>query len=862
MWQATRSGGMRIVDRLTRIAGDLSEVDPERRTPDWVADDLAGLAELGRDGVVRPIDGSIPAPARLTEAERTRLDTGAPLLRRSEAGDTLLILQRGARGSWLVGAVDPSTAFQLSVDADLPFGSDYAVFTSDGTRLAGSRADLRMIPADAVGERRITSRRIGSSTYEVMGWPVFLRAAFDHSDIQVVVAEREDLVLAPVAAFRTMLALIAVLALTMVALLSAALIRRRLVPLDRLREGTRRAAAGVLTCPVQISSDGEFGELATSFNEMMSRLDSQFRSLDRLIAIDRAILATSLRDPRIEEAFLEAFAELYPSGNVLLAIAAETGMVVYARGDSGETQRSTVISLGEQDRRWIASQAGPRRILRERVPESHRDALGVRTELFLFPLIAAGITYGFAVAVDPEPIALLPERRLWAEQACTQIAAALHGARLRDENERLLDFDPSSGLPNRARFLRELETVLARTRTSEGVCALMWISLDGLERIRDNVDIDAAQAAFQRLAGSLDSIPGAIVGRVHVAELAVLCEAPAAAAALELARRAWAAVRDASAREEGAHLLTVHGGVAAAPIDAEVASDLLHCAETALRHAKESREGALAFFSPELEGTIEARLRLERELPGAIRNGELRLFYQPIVELATRSLQGAEALVRWQHPERGLVAPDEFIPIAEETALVAELGRWVIDTACRDVRRWQLDGLPAIQVKVNISARHLAEYDLLADVRRALHDSGVSPGCLAIELTETAMLLDDPQILASLEALRELGIGISLDDFGTGYSSLGYLRRFPFDSLKIDRSFVSGLPDQEDDRAIVEVILVLARALGLDVVAEGIERESQLAHLQERGCPLGQGYLFDRPLPVESFEKRLREWEP
>ena len=165
--------------------------------------------------------------------------------------------------------------------------------------------------------------------------------------------------------------------------------------------------------------------------------------------------------------------------------------------------------------------------------------------------------------------------------------------------------------------------------------------------------------------------------------------------------------------------------------------------------------------------------------------------------------------------------PDDFVPIAEETALVAELGRWVIDAACRDLRRWQLEGLPAIQVKVNISARHLAEHDLLGDVRRALHDSGVSPGCLAIELTETAMLLDDPEILASLHALRELGMGISLDDFGTGYSSLAYLRRFPFDSLKIDRSFVSGLPDQDDDRAIVDVILALAGALGLDVVGRG-----------------------------------------
>jgi EAL domain-containing protein (putative c-di-GMP-specific phosphodiesterase class I) len=285
-------------------------------------------------------------------------------------------------------------------------------------------------------------------------------------------------------------------------------------------------------------------------------------------------------------------------------------------------------------------------------------------------------------------------------------------------------------------------------------------------------------------------------------------------------------------------------------------TDLLRDADLAMYSAKAAGRNRIRTFTPELRTAAARRLLVAAELREAIEDDQLVLHYQPIVHLPTGEVTGVEALVRWQHPERGLVPPAEFIPIAEESALILQIGAWTLREACEQAFRWRArfgDEAP-LPVSVNVSARQLAQRELPEIVRQTLADTGLSAADLAIELTETALIEDSSVPAASLRGLKALGVKILLDVFGTGYSSLSHLQRFPIDALKIDRSFMMHLGSGEDNRAIVRAIVAMASALGLEVVAEGVETADQAAEAQSLGCDWAQGYYFARPAPPAEIE--------
>jgi EAL domain-containing protein (putative c-di-GMP-specific phosphodiesterase class I) len=258
------------------------------------------------------------------------------------------------------------------------------------------------------------------------------------------------------------------------------------------------------------------------------------------------------------------------------------------------------------------------------------------------------------------------------------------------------------------------------------------------------------------------------------------------------------------------------------------------------------------------EATLE-RVELENDLRRALERGELRLHYQPLVDLATDRIVGLEALVRWAHPTRGLIPPASFIPVAEETGLIVPIGRWVLETACRQARRW-LDEMPEspLVMSVNLSARQFGHPTLVDDIRATLEASGLPADRLELEITESVLLAEAEDSATALQAIRDLGVGLVLDDFGTGYSSLSYLRRIPLDAIKIDRSFVNGIDDDNSNLPIVKAVIDLAHALGIEVVAEGIETAGQLGRLRDLVCDRGQGYFFARPQPPEALTALLR----
>ena len=301
--------------------------------------------------------------------------------------------------------------------------------------------------------------------------------------------------------------------------------------------------------------------------------------------------------------------------------------------------------------------------------------------------------------------------------------------------------------------------------------------------------------------------------------------------------------------------ITASIGIVFSTPETESPEDLLRYADVAMYRAKDEGPGNFRIFDPEVDDRATRRLDMETELRHALERQQLSVFYQPLVSLASGKIYGFEALVRWDHPQRGCVGPDEFIPLAEETGLIIPLGYWVTRTSCEELKRWETElGREEILLSVNLSTRQFEEPDLELEISRILAETGVSPERLQLEITESELMRSAGRV----GSLKGIGVRIAIDDFGTGYSSLSYLKNMEADSLKIDRSFVSGLDQNREDSAIVQTVVTMAAALGLDVTAEGVETEEQLARLREMGCHSGQGYLFARPGPAEEARELLR----
>lgn len=433
----------------------------------------------------------------------------------------------------------------------------------------------------------------------------------------------------------------------------------------------------------------------------------------------------------------------------------------------------------------------------------------------------------------------------------SDITVVKHSAQ---EIAHLAHYDALTGLPNRLLFTDRAEQALTHSRRSKRGCALLLIDLDHFKHINDslghNVGDQLLKSVVERLQGVLDS--GVTLARLGGDEFAVLLENGQLAP--ELAERILEAMGEPFLLEGQTLFINVSIGISLFPNDAAGAEELLRHADAALFKAKSQGRESYALYNEELTAHSRRRVELASELRRAIERNELRVFYQPIHDLQTRRIQGVEALVRWQHPERGMVSPGEFIPVAEQSGLIADIDRWVLTHACEQMREWLAEGVKISYVAVNVSSRLFSGGDLDRRVAQVLSETGLDPTYLELEVTESAVMEDPDQAIEQLHRLRELGLKLSIDDFGTGYSSLLRLKRMPVQTLKIDQGFVAGLPGDDDDIAIVRAIIALARSMGLRVLAEGIEQADQAHFLLENDCELGQGYWFARPMPAEHID--------
>ena len=412
--------------------------------------------------------------------------------------------------------------------------------------------------------------------------------------------------------------------------------------------------------------------------------------------------------------------------------------------------------------------------------------------------------------------------------------------------------DTLTGLPNRALFLDRLGLALRRTERRSGSVAVLFCDLDRFKIVNDSLGHDAGDRMLVDVAKRIVTAlrPADTVARFGGDEFTILCEDIAGEIeAATIAQRIVDVFRDPFLLEDGEVFLATSVGIAIARGTDDRAEDLIRDADAAMYRAKERGKGRYEIFDEAMRADAVARLETESALRRALERGELRLHYQPEVDVATGEVRGFEALVRWEHPGRGLLLPAAFIPLAEETGLIVPIGEWVLREACTEATRWTAANGDRPVLSVNLSARQLAQQDLVSMVRRAIAETGIDPTTLCLEITESAVMESGAATTAQLRALKSLGVRLAIDDFGTGFSSLAHLRRFPVDVLKIDGTFVAGLGHEPQDASIAAAVISLAHALGLQTVAEGIETEEQLTILRGLGCDLGQGHLFARPAP-------------
>jgi diguanylate cyclase (GGDEF)-like protein/PAS domain S-box-containing protein len=409
--------------------------------------------------------------------------------------------------------------------------------------------------------------------------------------------------------------------------------------------------------------------------------------------------------------------------------------------------------------------------------------------------------------------------------------------------------DRLTGLPNRALFVDRLTQSLAALPRHHGALAVLFLDVDRFKVINDSLGHDAGDGVLVELGQRLERLmrPGDTVARFGGDEFVVLCQdIDHPVEAVHVAERLTEGLNGPIGVNGSDVVVTVSVGIAMSSSSADLAGDLLRDADAAMYRAKRDGRARSVLFADTMRQEALARLDTELELRRALTSGDLRLHYQPVVDLTSGLVIGVEALLRWEHRTRGLVMPIDIITIAEETGLIVPLGEWVLEEACEQLVRWHQD-FPHLTMAVNLSGVQLARPDLVARVAEVLERTGVQRSALSLEITESVLMRDAEEALVVLEELKALGVRISVDDFGTGYSSLSYLKRFPVDVLKIDRSFVDGLGSDADDLAIVQAILALARSLGIDIIAEGVETTVQRDVLQDLGCRLAQGYLLGRP---------------
>lgn len=612
--------------------------------------------------------------------------------------------------------------------------------------------------------------------------------------------------------------------------------RRILSPLNLLENAARTIESGNLGQPCEINARDEFGRLGQSFESMRlslladrqqrERVEQELRKLHQ--AVEQGVSALVITDA-------EGITEYVNHRFELITGYSQEEII----GKRYNKLRSGQTPLGVYKEMWRTLKSG-------RIWEGELLNRKKNGELYW------------------ELVSISPVRNRQGE--ISNFIGMQHDITQRKAMEEQLNFlahhDELTGLPNRCLLADRFTQLIGHSQRHQKKIALLMLDLNRFKLINDSLGHETGDQVLIEVGNRLTKLARTsdTVSRYGGDEFVILLtEIESANTVTDFARRITQKINKPIAIGERLLHVSCSIGVALWPQDGKTLDKLLSNADAAMYQAKKRNGEKLQFFTEELNHQVQQRMEMESGLRHAIQGNELELYYQPQFDQETNRITGMEALLRWHHPQRGLISPDRFIPLAEETGLILPIGEWVLETACLQLKQFQRGGYQDLIVAVNVSVRQLEGQDMADTVHRIINKTAINPGALEIEITESTMMEDPERMIEALSALKRLGIRLALDDFGTGHSSLSYLQRFPFDKIKIDRAFIRNITRSEDDAAIAMTIGAMAKSLKLEVIAEGVETEEQMTFLKRCGCNHVQGYLISKPIPAMEFGQLLAQ---
>lgn len=874
--QASASASVEIADRLRAIDEALRTAQTEQpaREPakHWLAarvgTELTGFALYDASDAAVKHAGRVP-PLRLTTQDRQTLAEGRTVIVITDVTRQVVLLRpvdgQERNGAFLAAALSPKYLWGDALS--LPPPAELCVFTAALSTLECPRA----IAADDA-RRFVSSARVGrgapiewndtKENFRSFSATVPIPGAAAKDGWVAVVTLPETIALRPARGLIDLLAPAAALAALLAMLLASRQISRILRPLQELLAGTRRVAAQDFSGKVEVAGHDEFVEVADAFNRMASSLSLHFDTLNSLARIDRALLASSDLDDVAKHAVrcIQRIAQVERVSIGLFLPDSPDRVRVYTRRDATEElieREEFAWAFGEASTRlarpgehWSAQPPLPS----PWAEHLHRAAPDM--QFLVLPIARSQRLWGVVVLGASAPCNVPKERRSLISRVIDRLAAALSTTARDWKLHMQAHFDALTGLPNRLHLTNMLADQIGQAKRDQSRGALLFLDLDRFKQTNDTLGHSVGDELLQRAAEriKLSLRASDTVARLGGDEFTIVLRQigsprDAGAVADQLIKVL------SKAFEIGDHKLYAGAsvGIAIFPDDGDTAPDLLKKADTAMYRAKDQGRGRYAFYTGTMDVELNERATLDRELRQALERNEFMLHYQPQVDAWTGKLVSVEALLRWQHPLRGVLGPSEFIEFCEESRLIEALGAWVLRHACEQLKRWDVEGIEIPRISVNVSNRQLQLTDFVGSVRGVLADTSVPAGRLEVEVTESLLLEGGTRAVSALRELEDAGVHVAIDDFGTGYSSLGYLRTLPASILKLDRSFIVDIVDSREARAITAAIISMSRTLRKDVVAEGVETVEQLATLRSMGCDRIQGFLISPALETNTL---------
>lgn len=861
-----KAAGFAIFDWLQRRDQEIRDVVARLALGDTAGEAL----RVGPDISILPL----AAAPGLNPLEIERLRAGDSVFERldgagEDAGFTLSRLVATAEGEFVVTS---QLGVLPSAHSVLPPSVDYCYVEAGGAPIQCSRrmpGELgAMLVAKGGAGHRLFDFTSEGRRLAARSWQVFLDAEFGLPDWQIVVwHERADLQLS-VSAFGELLRPVLFFAAVGAVLLAMVAIRHHLAPLRTLADAARRFGTHDLDVRVEVSSGDELEGLGRAFNDMAARLKRNFQFMNALGAIDRDAL-TSKDSETTVRALLRGLGDLiaHDWACVWFHDGRSPSLLLMSQdGVSLQQELTHAEGLSTGDRVLVLSADGWTVI-----PFSVRALCaspGRQTRrVFAVPLAVGGRGAAAMWIAPRADVALSTEDEHTFRELGARLAVALVNFSARDELYVEAHFDTLTGLPNRRLFREMLDTAILRAPRDGHAVGLLFVDLDDFKYVNDSL----GHVAGDRLLRAVGEVLRHAVRETdHVArlggdEFVVILpdldqdENLAVASITQVAEKLLAELRTPMVLDGQELLVRASIGGALYPRDGANADELLRCADAAMYLSKDTTRGGFTFFAEELNARATRRLALQAEILRGIERDEFVLLYQPQVSTVDGTVRGCEALLRWQHPVRGLLAPGEFIAEAEATGLIADIGTGALRLAARQLATWHGLGYQELSMSVNVAARQFDDPQLVQLIEQILGDVGIPAALLELEITETTACRRLDHTVEVMQRLSTLGVRIALDDFGTGHSSLSYLQRMPLATLKVDRSFVTEIGVSRRGESIVDAILALAKCLDLEVVAEGVETDAQRDHLAERGCDLIQGWIYRPALPPAAFIEFVAE---